>query len=222
VDLRTLLLFLACILMSAMLYLYGFRFLKKKNNCLGWEWLILASSAANFAFYWVTYSQASYDLMIFLDAFSRAFGIAPIAIIGMMAVTHQYKPSLRFDVSVYALGMLATAWMLSVDFMEPVLPYFLLIAYYVFAVYLIYFTRRLFAVGATAVAVHMSVAIAVTSVLHTMYDFYTIPGEETNIVFNFFFLALLAWTYLFSMIYYGYIALERSNALQVDSAVSLN
>ena len=129
-DLRTLLLFLACILMSSALYFYGFRFLRKKNYCLAWEWLILASSAANFAYYWLSYSQTSYDLMIFLDAFSRAFGVAPIAVLGMMAVTHQFKPSLKFDIALFVGGMLATAMLLSIDFLTALLPWLLLAMYW--------------------------------------------------------------------------------------------
>ena len=210
-DLRTLLLFLGCVLMSATLYYFGFKFLKKKNYCLGWEWLILASSAANYGFYWLTFSETSYDLVIYLDTFSRAFGMVPIAVLGMLAVTHRYEPPFSVDIWLYASTLVATAIILYLDFMEPILPYFLLIAWYVFVAYLIYFTKRIFDAGATAVALHMTIATIITTILHSIYDFWTIPGEETNVVFNFSFLALLAWSYLFSVIYYGYVALERAN-----------
>lgn len=46
-----------------------------------------------------------YYLAFFLDAFSRSIGITVILVLGLMMVTHGFKPSLPFDVGVFALAI---------------------------------------------------------------------------------------------------------------------
>ena len=77
---------LARIMLSLVMCTYGTKFLRKQNYLLGIEWWIVGISGANFAFYWISSSQASYAIMIYLDAFSRLFGIPVIGVLGMMAV----------------------------------------------------------------------------------------------------------------------------------------
>ena len=43
-----------------------------------------------------------------------------------------------------------------------------------------------------------------------IYAFYPIPGDEHNVVLNFFVLALVTWSYLTVVVYYAYCALERA------------
>lgn len=153
--------------------------------------------------------------MVFLDAFPRAFGVTILMVLGMMAVTHKYNPPVSTDVWLFAITLVATAIMLRLDIMQPILPYFFLTAWYLTSVYLIYVTRILFSAGETVVAVHLTFMIIITCVLHTAYDFFPIPGDESNLFFNFYFIAMLVWAYSFSVIYYAYVALQR--ALNVSS-----
>jgi hypothetical protein len=44
----------------------------------------------------------------------------------------------------------------------------------------------------------------------SIYDFYKIPHDETNIVFNFYTIALYVWAYLTVQTYYSYCALQRA------------
>ena len=201
---------LASIMLSLVMFFYGYRFLKKRNYLLGYEWLIIGFSGANFAFYWISLSQTSYSLMIYLDAFSRLFGIPVIGALGMMAVSHHYKPSVSVDAWVFVGSLIGTAILLYSGFFETSLPYIYLVMWYGFAAYLCYFAARLFSNGATGVAIHLSLAIVVSTILHTAYDFYTIPGDETNLFLNFWFIALVVWSYLFAVIYYAYDALEQT------------
>ena len=185
--------------MCGALYLW-LQVLKLKNYFLGIEWLILASSAANFAFYWLTYSQVSWDLMVFLDAFPRAFGVTILMVLGMMAVTHKYNPPVSTDVWLFAITLVATAIMLRLDIMQPILPYFFLTAWYLTSVYLIYVTRILFSAGETVVAVHLTLMIIITSVLHTAFVFFPIPGDVHNLFFKFFLIAILVLAHILSLI----------------------
>ena len=211
-DLRTLVCLSGSILLSVVMFIYGFKFLKKRNYLLGLEWLVIAVSGANFAFYWITTSSTSYTIMIYFDAFSRLFGIPIIGILGMMVVSHHYKPTISLDIWAFLLSIVGTGLLLNVAFFEPLLPYIYLALWYIFVAYLCYFAARLFSCGETKVGLHLTIAIVLSTLLHTAYDFYTIPGDETNIVFNFWFIALLVWSYLFAVIYYAYDALDRQSA----------
>lgn len=215
---RSIVLMLASILLSYVMFKYGFKFLSKRNYLLGIEWLIVGVSGANFAFYWITLSEASYALMIYLDAFSRLFGIPVIGALGMMAISHHYKPSVRADVLVFVASMIGTAILLYSGFFDASLPYIYLVMWYGFAAYLCYFAVRLFAAGETMVAALLSIGIVVASMLHTAYDFYTIPGDETNVFLNFWFIALVVWSYIFAVIYYAYDALGRASTESVPAA----
>ena len=202
---------LASMMLSYVMFKYGFKFLSKRNYLLGIEWLIVGVSGANFALYWMTSSQTSYALMIDLDAFSRLFGIPVIGALGMMAISHHYKPSMKTDMLVFIASLLGTAILLYSGFFDATLPYIYLLMWYGFAAYLCYFAARLFSAGETRVAVGLSIGIAVATVLHTAYDFYTIPGDETNVFLNFWFIALVVWSYIFAVIYYAYDALDRAS-----------
>jgi hypothetical protein len=78
---------------------FGWRFIREYGNyLLGLEWLLVGVSATNF-FVWAMLgghkSSPQYDLAGILDAFSRSFGFTLILVLGMMAVTHRYKPTRR-------------------------------------------------------------------------------------------------------------------------------
>ncbi len=212
-ELRSLILMLASIMLCLVMCTYGTKFLKKRNYLLGIEWWIVGVSGANFALYWITLSQTSYAIMLYLDAFSRLFGIPVIGILGMMAVSHHWRPSVIVDAWVFLVSIIGTAILLYAEFFEASLPYIYLVMWYAFAAYLCYFAMRLFSHGETAVAINLSIAIVASTALHTAYDFYALPGDETNIFLNFWFLALVVWSYLFSVMYYAYDALDRASSV---------
>ena len=70
-DLRTVLIIVSCLVTFASLGYFGIKFLQKKNYLLGIEWLILSASSGNFAVYWITSSEAQYQIAVFFDAFSK-------------------------------------------------------------------------------------------------------------------------------------------------------
>lgn len=209
-DLRSLVLALSSALLALSSFFYGWKIIKKRNYLLGLEMWIVGISATNAIVFFVTGNVVSYEISHFFDAFSRGFGMPVIAVAGLMAITHGYKPSIRQDVAVFATAFALTFVLVGADFIAGVLPYFYLAMWIWLSIYLAYFVKRLLNVGATLEALGVAVSLATSLAIAGIYDFYKIPGEETNVVLNFYTLALCTWAFLMPAIYYGYCALERT------------
>jgi hypothetical protein len=87
------------------------------NFLLGLEWLIVAFSGSNLLIFLLTQSQVSYGISFFLDAFSRGFGIPIVTVLGLMAVTHNFKPSKLKDAALFVITFASTFVMIKADFM---------------------------------------------------------------------------------------------------------
>jgi len=222
IDTRTALLLLGCLSLAVAGWVYGLKFLKLGNHILGYEYIIVGSSGLNFLFYNATLYQPSYDLMIYLDAFSRAFGFPILGTLGLMAVTHQIRMSKRIKLVLFVVTLGLTSVMLSSDFMLPILPYFYLVVIYPFCLYLFYVAKRLFDIGRVGLAIFVLKSTFASLLIASIYDFYTIPGEETNVVFNFFFLALITWSASFVAMYYAYVALAEEIWGQSKNSIRLS
>lgn len=195
---------------------YGVKFLRRRNYLLGIEWLILGFSSANVLIYFLTGWESNYKLAHFFDAFSRAFGIPVVTTVGLMVITHRYRPSILQDVLWFAGSFLATFVLVTADFMKQPLPYFYVAMWILFSGYLVYFIKRLVDAGENVQALGVTLALVSSLVIACIYDFYKIPGEETNIIFNFFTLALFTWAFFAVQLHYAYCALER----RVNAAAS--
>ncbi|MGY2491283.1 hypothetical protein [Cupriavidus sp. CP313] len=209
-DIRSLILVLSCAVLALSAFVYGWKFVKKHNYLLGVEMWVVGISSTNAAFFVATGSQVSGEIAHFLDAFSRGFGFPIIAVAGMLVVTHGYRPSIRFDVMAFVASFAATFVLLGVHVFEAVLPYYFLVMWTLLSIYLAYVAKRLLSVGAVPQALALLVALVTSQIIASIYDFYKIPGEETNVVFNFFVLALNTWAYFMPASYYAYCALERA------------
>lgn len=219
-DPRSYALCFACLSLAVSGVVYGTKFIRKRNYLLGLEWLILAFSSTNFLLFNITESAVLYKVAHFFDAFSRGFGVPVVAVAGMMAVTHNYKPSARQDVLLFVFSIIGTVFIMNADFMARPLPYFYLVMWGGMSVYMLYFVKRLLEIGAGLNAAALIFGIVSSSIIAVIYDFYKIPGEETNVVFNFFVLALLSWAYFGVAVYYAYCALEREQGRWVAAAES--
>jgi len=218
-DLRT---FILCVASSALALggiVYGVKFNKKGNYLVGYEWLILALSSSNALIYFATGLPISLHVAHFFDAFSRAFGVPIVTTLGLMTLTHGYKPSIRTDIVLFAGSFAGTAVLVTVGSIAPLLPYLYLVMWVLFSIYLAYFARQLLNVGEARQASALLFAMVLNLVIASIYDFYKIPGEETNIVFNFFTLALFTWAYLTVQVYYAYCALERARGLSTRASL---
>ncbi|QBQ98824.1 hypothetical protein [Paraburkholderia pallida] len=208
-DLRSLVLMFSSALLAVSSFFYGWKIVRKRNYLLGLEMWIVGTSATNAIGFFATGNAVSYEVAHFFDAFSRGFGMPVIAVAGLMAITHGYKPSIRQDVAVFVASFALTFVLVGADFIAGVLPYYYLAMWILLSIYLAYFVKRLLNVGAVLEALGVAVSSMASLAIAGIYDFYKIPGEETNVVLNFFTLALCTWAGFMPTIYYGYCALER-------------
>ncbi|MFM0557284.1 hypothetical protein P0D69_40985 [Paraburkholderia sediminicola] len=209
-DQRSLILCFSAALLAITSGVYGLKFLKKRNYLLAIEWLVVAFSSSNALNFFATGSPFSYGISHFLDAFSRGPGMPIITVVGLMAVTQGYKPSLRLDIVLLGGAVVGTIVLVSADFMTKILPYFYVVMWAVLSIYLAYFVRKLLGAGQIFHSVTVTLALVSSQTIACIYDFYQIPGDEHNVVFNFYVLALVTWSYLNVSIYYAYCALERA------------
>ncbi|WP_354683292.1 hypothetical protein [Cupriavidus necator] len=213
-------LYLLCLAMFVLVVtslIHGLKFLRKGNYLLGFEWLIVTFSASNFLLFALGGVQFSYQISYFCDAFSRGFGIPVIAVAGLMAVTHRYKPSILMDIVFFAGAIAATVVLVAVDAVAQPRPYFYVVAWSVFSVYLAWFAWKLLSAGEGRHAFGVSVVLVTTQAIACVYDFYKIPGDdEQHLIF--FTLACLTWSLMCVEMYYAYCALERAKKNQVSLA----
>ncbi len=217
-DLRSLILVLSSAVLALSSFVYGWKFVKKRNYLLGIEVWVVGTSATNAIFFFATGNETSYAIAHFFDSFSRGFGMPVIAVAGMMTVTHGLKPSIRQDVMAFVLSSAATLVLIGAHFIQGVLPYYYVVMWTLLSIYLAYVIKRLLGIGAVRQAAALLLALVTSQAIACVYDFYKIPGEETNVFFNFFTLALLSWAYFSPAVYYAYCALERAQKrdLQFD------
>jgi len=197
VEPRDLFALLSCILLVISGLFYGAAFIRRKNYLLGLEFLIVGISASN------------YNIAIFLDAFSRGVGVPVIATLGLMAVTHDYKPSPAKDILIFVAGFAATGVYFLSGIIAGFLPYFYVFMWSAYTLYLCYFTLQLARAGEALHTLATIVGGLAGLVVALRYDFFPIPGDDTKMVFMT--MAFLAWSYSMVQLYYAYGALERSN-----------
>ncbi|MFG6202983.1 hypothetical protein [Pseudomonas retamae] len=207
---RNIVLCLACFLLLANGLTFGIRFLKKRNLLLALEWFVVAFSATNFLIFFLTGSEHAYLISYVCDAFSRAFGIPLITVLGLMAVTHAYKPSVSKELMMFAGALLGTLALISTKVLVTLLPYFYVLMWVMFSVYLVYFAVRLANAGESLHAIGVMFGMLASLTIACIYDFYKIPGDDSNVLLNFYVLALTTWAYLLVHLYYAYCALERA------------
>lgn len=209
-DIKEILGFAATVLLFGTSLFYGLMFVRKQNYLIGWEWWIMSLSTGCVIVFLVTDSQTAYDTSMFLDRFTRALGIPLVTVAGLMAVTHGFKPSMRTDIVLFVIGFAVTVAIVSVDFLIAIQPYFLLLGWTLFSVFLVYFAYRLARAGEAYQAAGVIVAMVTNQCIATIYDFFPIPGDDDHTIFYIF--ALTSWSYLVVQLYYAYAALEQANA----------
>ena len=168
----------------------------------------MAFSATNFALAMLTGSEINYAITLFLDSFSRSFGMPIIATLGLMALTHNYKPSAFKEVMLFALAFAGTFVVYLADFFNEVRPYFYVIMWLLYSIYLSYFVMRLTRVGENLHAAAMAVGAIASLAVAIVYDFFPIPGDDTHMIFMTW--AFVTWSYSAIQLYYAYGALERA------------
>lgn len=175
----------------------GWKFIRNYDNyLLGLEWMIVATSGTNFLL-WAAlggdHDSPLYWLAYFFDAFSRSVGITAILVLGLMQVTHHYKPSIKTDVALFALAIAAGLYLQQFhnDLHVGPATYYLTVNVLASA-FLGYFAWRLTTAGHTDAAIAIALATIAGLAIAVMYDFLPIPGDDPDRTI-FYTLALATW-----------------------------
>ncbi|WP_433593854.1 transporter [Nocardia sp. CA-145437] len=214
-QLKDALLLLADLWMVFAGFTYGWKFIRDYGNyLLGLEWIIVATSGTNFFVFALTGAHRSspmYHIALFFDAFSRSVGITLILVLGLMRVTHRYKPSLPTDIGVFALATVAGLFLsIFADRVGIAEAVFYIAVNVVTSVFLLSFARRLWNIDARGEAVRVVIATAAGFVIAATYDLYHIPGDDENHTL-FYIAALATWGFQMMTYFYAYRAMRRHN-----------
>ncbi|WP_370937452.1 transporter [Amycolatopsis sp. cg13] len=189
---------------------FGVKFIRgHRNYLIGLEWIIMGVSGTNFLIYGVTEAgpdSPPHHIAFFLDAFSRSIGFTLILVLGLLVVTHRYKPTVRAEVGAFALAAIL-GFVLS-EFADVIgLPgkVFFLITALATSGFLCYFAWRLREIGERAHAAWIVGATALNVVVASIYDFWRIPGDDADHT-RFYILALFTWGLAMLVIYRAYTA----------------
>lgn len=215
-DLKTALYALADIFMIVAGFTYGFKFIRNyQNYLLGLEWIIVASSGTNFLVYGLVgagESSPMFHAAFFLDAFSRSFGITIILVLGLMKVTHGFRPSIAVDVGVFGLAIVGGLVMsLFATDLGVAGAIFYVVMNALTTLFLCYFAWRLWRIGAQSNAIAVAAVTIAAAIIAGIYDFYRIPGDDQHHTV-FYILALTTWAAQMTIYYYGYRALDSHTA----------
>ncbi|ALM16898.1 hypothetical protein [Mycobacteroides abscessus] len=197
-------------------YWFGWKFLRTyRNYLLGLEWLVVGVSASNFligALLGVEKGGIAYAISFFLDAFSRSVGFTIILVMGMMAVTHRYKPTVRTEISVFVLAIAAALYLRKFhDNGFHVVPAtFYVVVNLLTALFLAYVAKRLWDSGARRLAAWTGSATAAGSIVALTYDFFPLPFDDQNRTI-FYTAALATWGVQGLVYFRAYRALHAHN-----------
>lgn len=194
---------------------YGVAFVRRGNYLIGGEFLIIGISATNFTVFILTGWLVNYNVAMFLDAFSRGVGVPVIATLGLMAVTHNYKPSPVSDIVLFlACFAVSVVYFMSSSFKEW-LPYFYVLMWLAYTAYLAYFVWLLARAREALHALATTLGGVAGLTIALRYDFFPIPGDDTKMVFMTF--AFLTWSYSIVQSFYAYGALQRSKQRSTEA-----
>jgi hypothetical protein len=213
---RMIVMLLADLAMVIAGFYYGYKLLRGfRNFLLGLEWVIMAVSGVN-----VLYLGAisldpesfSYSLMVFFDAFSRSFGMTVIIVVGMMAVTHRYRPSWWVEALAILAGI-AVGLNRALDPrpVESNWAIFYLVMNLVAALFMFAFmVPKLWRAGDRRNATWVAIGTGLGAFVAIIYDFVTLPGEDADHSL-FYIISLWIWALMIVTFSRGYLALERFN-----------
>ncbi|MER7952112.1 transporter [Streptomyces sp. NPDC096079] len=203
-------------------FFYGWKFIRRYGNyLLGLEWMVVATSGSNFLLWSLLGAEGDsvlYDLAYFFDAFSRSVGITAILVMGLMKVTHRYRPSVGVDVGVFGVAIVAGLFLRHFHDADPhtdptafSAAVFYVVVNLLTAVFLGYFVKRLWAAGARWPAIWTGLVTAAGTTIAITYDFFPLPFDDANRTV-FYTAALATWGTQGFVYFRAYRALHDRNA----------
>lgn len=195
---------------------FGWRFIRRHGNyLLGLEWLIVGFSGCNFLVWSMLGADERsplYDVAYFLDAFSRSVGITLILVMGLLVVTHGYRPTLAAEVGVFALAVVAGLVLRPFhDGGLHVAPAtFYVVVNLLTSAFLAYVAARLWRIGARRLAVVTALVTAAATAVALTYDFFPLPFDDADRTI-FYTAALATWGTQGCVYYLAYRALHTDS-----------
>lgn len=213
---KDILFFLADVALIFIGFFFGWRFIRRYHNyLLGVEWMVVGVSATNFlvgSLFGGSHPDTFLHVSYVLDAFSRSFGITLILVLGLMAVTHRYRPPVAVDVGVFALT-LVTAYFLAPfhdDTLHVPTATFYLLMNLATLPFLAYFVKRLWEAGSHRLAGWTALVTLAATVIALTYDFFPLPFDDANRTI-FYTAALTTWAGQGLVYFLAYQALHDHN-----------
>lgn len=215
-DMKEMLFMLADLWMIFAGFFFGWKFIRRYGNyLLGLEWMIVATSGSNFLLWALLGGDEDsflYTIAYFFDAFSRSVGITLILVLGLMRVTHRYKPSVAVDIGVFALAAAAGLYLqqFRADKLHLGPATFYVVVNVLTTIFLAYFVWRLWRIGARKLALATALVTLAGSVIAITYDFFPIPGDDAHRTL-FYTAALATWGFQMFVCFFAYRALHDHN-----------
>ncbi|WGY02851.1 hypothetical protein QI633_03620 [Nocardioides sp. QY071] len=225
------LLFLAADLwLMATTWICGFRALRFRNHLLCLEWFVVAVSSTNFLVWSLLGGDESspmYHLAYILDAFSRSFGFTLLLVVGLLTVTHGYKPPLPVKLGVVALTAVTAVILgpihddrLVHDTLHLSVAWFYVATNLLTTVFLAYFTMKVWKAGAHLVAVLTGLATAAGTYVAVTYDFFPFSfDDEYRTIF--YTIALTVWGCQAITLFHAYRALHEHREAAVATSAPI-
>ncbi|BCW06185.1 hypothetical protein [Arthrobacter sp. NtRootA1] len=203
-------------------YYFGWKFIRKYHNYFfGIECMVVATSGTNFLL-WSLFSgdpnSIMYGLAYFFDAFSRSFGITLVLILGLLMVTHRYKPSIWVEVGAFALATAGGLYLRQFHqdgVLYPGPATFFIVTNVIASCFVFYFAMRLWRAGSRGLAVWTTFITLAAMVIAVTYDFLPFPFDDASRTY-FYTAALGTWGTQAFVYFLGYKALHNHNA-KVDA-----
>jgi hypothetical protein len=193
----------------------GWQFLRNYGNwLLGLECLVVGVSATNFLVGTLmgTEENIPYAIAFTLDAFSRSFGFTLVLVLGLMVVTHRYKPTLAVEVGAFSLaiagGLLLAGYNDGTLHVAPATFY--MVMNLLTTGFLAYFVKRLWDIGAKQLAGVAAAVTAAGTAIALGYDFFPLSFDDDYRTI-FFTAALTTWGAQGITYYSAYRALHAHN-----------
>ncbi|BBZ65162.1 hypothetical protein MINS_05910 [Mycolicibacterium insubricum] len=194
----------------------GWKFLRNYGNwLLGLEYSVVGVSATNFlvgSLLGAESGSGPLSVAFFLDAFSRSFGFTLVLVLGLMAVTHRYKPTLAVEIGAFGLAIGGGFLLGGLDHetLHVGPAAFYLTMNLLTTLFLAYFVKRLWGIGEKRLAGWAALTTAAGTVIAITYDFFPFPfDDELRTIF--FTAALTTWGAQGFVYYLAYRALHAHN-----------
>jgi fucose 4-O-acetylase-like acetyltransferase len=188
----------------------GYKFIRRGNNLLGFEWIILGFSASNMFLYFNGVSELAGHVAYICDAFSRWIGFPVIALLGLMKATHGKEPPLSIEIALFVGGFLASVLFVDTPSLQSILP----LAYYLlglaWAAFLFYFAYRCWRRGLVGHAGALVVANVAVNIVALMEGVITLPEDSSNLLLDFLVMSHWVWAIVFAEIYFAYVAFTNA------------